>query len=125
MSQESSFQPLPDIAHVDFSAPEGRTKRIEIELPTKLLQHFRDSGEDLDASLAEAVRLGAEPASRPPEPQGPANDPDPARRRRQLADALLHYSGRYWYLALLIPRLTREIAELRDELARLERSNAD
>ena len=98
---------------------------VKIELPAALVEHFRASGQTLDAAAAAAIRFGADPSSRPPEPTGPANDPDPERRRRQALDAVLHYAGRYWYLALLVPRLAREVDELNRELDELERANAD
>ncbi|MHB8588473.1 MAG: hypothetical protein ACYDA0_06435 [Candidatus Dormibacteraceae bacterium] len=98
-------------------------RRIDVTLPTGLVHLLGDSGDDFGLLLAEAVRAGLN--TLPPEPQGPANDPDPQTRRRQVADALLYYSGRYWLLSLLIPKLTAQVDELRKELEGLESANAE
>ena len=102
----------------------GASDRTEIQLPSDLVEHLRTLGRPVDAVAAEAIRLGVDPASRPPEPTGPASDPDPVRRHRQAVESLLHYAGRYWYLSLIVPRLVAEVDQLKEQLAEVERSNA-
>lgn len=77
-------------SELDRRTPSPGVRRIDVTLPTGLVHLLGDSGGDFESSLAEAVRAGLK--TLPAEPQGPANDPDPETRRRQVADALLHYS---------------------------------
>jgi hypothetical protein len=98
-------------------------RRIGITLPTELVDLLECDGRDFITMVADAVREGLKGI--PAEPQGPANHPDPEVRRRQVADALRHYAGRYWLLSLQIPMLTAEVDELRKELEALETANAE
>jgi hypothetical protein len=91
---------------VSGPASEG-TRRIGVTLPTELFDLLERDGQDFNTVLTDAVREGLKGI--PTEPQGPANDPDPEVRRRQVADALRHYAGRYWLLSLQIPMLTAEV----------------
>ena len=104
------------------TGPRG-VQNVDVTLPTGLVRLLEERGDNFESLLAEAVRAGLK--TLPPEPQGPANDSDPERRRQQVADALLHYAGRYWLLSLLIPKLTAQVDELRKELERLEGENAE
>lgn len=95
---------------------------VEVELPQPLVEHLLASqSEDLGTLLARLLEAGVTHEI-PPEPTGPASDPDPVRRKRQAADGLTHYVARAWYLATAVARLRTMQAEMERELDRVEGS---
>jgi hypothetical protein len=93
--------------------------RSEVELPRALVDHLKKRRDDLCEILGQLVKLGLD-NELPPEPTGPASDPDPIRRKAQAAEGLTHYFARGWYLSLAVSRLEQTHSELERELEELE-----
>ena len=88
---------------------------VPIELPAPLVEEFRAHGGDLCRLLGRALSLGLTEEARPPEAV-PSDAPDPSIRRQQTAANLIHFVGRYWYLAVSVARLQTEVNRLEMDL---------
>ena len=96
-------------------SPPGDWIEVPIELPAPLVEEFGARGGDLCRQLGRALSLGLTEEARPPEAVAP-DAPDPAIRRQQTAANLIHFVGRYWYLALSVARLQTEVNQLEVDL---------
>lgn len=92
--------------------------RITVSLPELLVEHFVGLGADRSQLLGDALALGITDEARPPEAQV-ADSPDPEKRKAQAVTNLLHFFGRYWYLALTAARLQQKVGILEKTLEAL------
>jgi hypothetical protein len=100
-------------------------RRIEVlvELPTPLVAMFEALDGDLGQLLGEALELGLSKEARPPEVPA-ADAADAAVRQEHARRNLLHFFGEYWYLALQVAQLQRDVNRLERELDSLTGSHA-
>jgi len=95
--------------------PPGDWIDVPIELPAPLVELFRAQGDDLCQLLGRALSLGLTEEARPSEVVA-SDAPDAAIRRQQTRANLLHFFGRYWYLAVSVARLQTEVNQLEADL---------
>ena len=88
---------------------------VPTELPAPLVEMFRAQGGDLCRLLGRALSLGLTEEARPPEAVA-SDAPDASLRRQQTRANLLHFFGRYWYLAVSVARLQTEVNQLEADL---------
>lgn len=88
---------------------------VLVELPEPLVALFQPRAGDLCQRLGAALELGLSEEARPQ--QIPAADAVGAIvRQQQLRNNLLHFFGQYWYLALTVAQLQRDVDRLEQEL---------
>ncbi|MEO6796695.1 MAG: hypothetical protein ABI401_03590 [Candidatus Dormibacter sp.] len=92
---------------------------IRVSLPELLIARFNSVDADRAQLLGNALALGLTDAARPPEAEV-ADSPDPEKRKAQAIRNLLHFFGRYWYLALTATRLQHEVNALETKLEALD-----
>ncbi len=99
---------------VDATPADGWIE-VSVELPAPLIDRFRAEGGDFCRLLGRALSIGLTDEARPREAV-PSDALDPSTRRQQTVANLLHFFGRYWYLALSVARLQTEVNQLEAEL---------
>ena len=95
--------------------PAGAWIEVPVELPAPLVDRFRAQGSDLCRLLGRALSMGLTEEARPREAV-PSDALEPGIRRQQTVANLLHFFGRYWYLALSVARLQTVVNQLEADL---------
>lgn len=76
---------------------------------------------DARTALRLAVKAGVDAGSMPLAPTGPEMDPAPEAQLRHARQAVLHYFGWYWYLAISVAYLLTETERIEGEIQAVKR----